>query len=342
MAIIHTARNDLAGKLDKTRMQGRSALYLRCGLGLAAGILAFLLMLGHFDFGMTVRTFVSDFLQGSADWVMDLFPGFDFFENQWGRSLISILLDMGVFVFLTILKILVYLFLWLGAVIFPSVVRISLYALPMALTAYCLYALLSGLSRSGSQEEDILRSGLLGEEKALSLLRGLGDDCHIFTNLRIPYDGGESETDMIVVTPGGITIVEVKNHKGILTGDASEEQLTQRKPFRSGGAQTKLLHNPIRQVGTHAYRLAGWLRSHGIHAYVHTCVLFVNPEAELQLSDRKDVLSRKCPVFTIREIYSLSRYLTDSAQPLSSREYQRTVQLLEVLTDRSHLSNQEV
>ena len=77
------------------------------------------------------------------------------------------------------------------------------------------------------REMDIRRSGLEGEEAAQGCLSSLGDDCYVFTNLYIPYEGKDSETDILVVSPAGVTIVEVKNHKGVIRGDVSDRKLIQ-------------------------------------------------------------------------------------------------------------------
>ena len=66
---------------------------------------------------------------------------------------------------------------------------------------------------------DILQAGMAGEYASPDCLAALDDNCYIFTNLHIPHEGKESETD-IVVSPAGITIVEVKNHKGVIRGDS--------------------------------------------------------------------------------------------------------------------------
>jgi hypothetical protein len=47
----------------------------------------------------------------------------------------------------------------------------------------------------------------------------LGDECYVFANLDVKYDGKHKETDLIVVSPTGLTMVEVKNYSGLLMGD---------------------------------------------------------------------------------------------------------------------------
>lgn len=159
-----------------------------------------------------------------------------------------------------------------------------------------------------SGEWRILQAGLEGEDAALKLLSRLSNDYHIYTNLLIPYDGKISETDLIVVAPHGVTIVEVKNYKDVLLGDWSDEQLWLEKK-RGSENYTNQIYNPVRQVGTHVYRLSHYLREHGVDAWVNSCVLFVNENIQLhQMTDANNKL-QECPVFRYEEEGKLFDYL---------------------------------
>lgn len=176
----------------------------------------------------------------------------------------------------------------------------------------------------------VLEAGLEGERAALRYLESLNEDCHIYTNLRIPYAGKESETDMIVVTPAGVTIVEVKNYKGTILGDTSDKNLVHVKNRHDEDEEAEK-YNPFRQVATHAHRLAGCLRENGVHTYVRTCVFFVNEEVTLRLTDREHILASKCPVFKVEDVSRLCRYLQNSDIVLSGRDYRQTLELLNFL-----------
>lgn len=218
---------------------------------------------------------------------------------------------------------------------FPALLRLVLLLFPPCFGLYSLiriFGLLFSGKRRTQDEEGVLQSGLDGERTALSLLEKLGNDCHIFTNLRIPYQGREAETDLIVITPAGITIVEVKNSKGLITGDASDPELSQRKYLRNGDFHDKCFRNPFRQVGTHVYRLKGYLRQQGVQVpHIRTCAFFTNPEADLQITDKQDILREKCPVFLHNEGDRLIRYLCRSDTPFPGRACQKSVRALEAL-----------
>ena len=90
-------------------------------------------------------------------------------------------------------------------------------------------------------------------------------------------------------------------------------------------------YNPFKQVATHAYRLAGYLRSRNQPVYVRTCVFFVNPDCQLQLCDRNEIMKEKCPVFHAGQKEKLLHYLQSGTKPLSDSAFERTVELLEEL-----------
>lgn len=137
-------------------------------------------------------------------------------------------------------------------------------------------------------QDDIerLRSGIEGEERALSILSaGLPDSYHIFQNLYIRYEGKSSETDLVVVGPQNLFIIEVKNYVGTISGNFSDQQLTRTK---ENGYQSSI-YNPARQVGTHVYRLSNFLREKGYKVWVQGLVMFTNKECVLKLDGKSDI-----------------------------------------------------
>ncbi len=140
------------------------------------------------------------------------------------------------------------------------------------------------------------KAGVLGEETALNIVSALGNECYVFANLEIKYDGEYNETDLIVVSPTGLTVVEVKNYSGLLIGDLSDLELVQRKYFKNGKYTDGNARNPVKQVGAPIYKLAHYLKGQGITVTVRRCALFVNDNVEFQLTDREG-LSGSCPLF---------------------------------------------
>ena len=180
-----------------------------------------------------------------------------------------------------------------------------------------------------NDELRIKLAGLEGERYALHTLESLPDDCHIFTNLLVPYEGRISETDLIIVSPHAITITEVKNYKEYIRGDWGDEHLFN-DVKRGETVHTKEFYNPIRQVATHAYRLKGLLKENGVDVWVNTCVYFPNIEANLQrTSDNKGVLE-KCPVFDYGRT-GLTAYLKGESGPRQDVPVEQVTALLDHL-----------
>ncbi len=186
-----------------------------------------------------------------------------------------------------------------------------------------LYRDIQYISRTSSNEE-ILHAGLEGENKALALLSSLPESCHVFTNLLIPYDGKTSETDLVVVSPGGLFVIEVKNYVGCFTGDWSNERLTQTKDDR----YVKYPYNPVRQVGTHVYRLANYLRERGAQTWVEGCVLFTQPSVQLNVTDKNE---KKPLVFANTGKRELATAIMDRPVVLSEDKIRKIVGLLDTL-----------
>ena len=350
MAHIHQARNDLELKLEQAKAQRKQKYQIHneqsrksdkrwaiaFAILLAVCIIGFIWLVRDIEIGLAVRYWVQSKLEIATEYLVAVQWGGDWLENAFGRGFFTVIFDIIIWLVLWIPKILLIVLGIVGAIVMPSVARITLYVLPLILGVFSVLAiivLMSGYEYTGSEsdEEQIIRAGLEGEQSALRLMKKLGNDCHVYTNLRIPYDGGESETDLIVVSPAGVTVIEVKNYKGTITGDASDDSLTQIKG-RQGDSKT--VQNPIRQVGTHVYRLAGYLRSKGIRTYVRNCVLFVNENAVVDLQDRQGALD-KCPVFTVTTIKALYTYVSAGETVLNSTYLQRTVDTLNALVDSS-------
>ena len=72
-------------------------------------------------------------------------------------------------------------------------------------------------------ERDIISAGKRGEKIAFDVLNCLPEEYCIYENICVTYNGKTSELDNIIVGPTGIFIVEVKNHKGIISGDYDED-----------------------------------------------------------------------------------------------------------------------
>lgn len=163
----------------------------------------------------------------------------------------------------------------------------------------------------GKRKLNILAAGIIGEQKSAKLIAALPDGYCGFQNLNVTFDGKQSEIDLTVVGPTGIFIIEVKNLNGTIVGNYEGTKWTQHKVGRGGTPYSKHFYSPVKQVGTHIYRLANFLRQNGIRYYVNGCVYFSNDENELHLSGAPE----KIPVFD--DCDKLCRYILSGDRVLN-------------------------
>jgi len=136
---------------------------------------------------------------------------------------------------------------------------------------------------TSGQENRIVQTGIDGETATANLIRQLPEGYFGFQNVTVSYQGKSSELDMVVVGRTGVFIIETKNHNGTIQGSFQEPQWIQYKTGRRGGSYSKELYNPVKQVGTHVYRLAHYLRDQGCNVHVDAMVFFTNPQATVQV-----------------------------------------------------------
>lgn len=78
-------------------------------------------------------------------------------------------------------------------------------------------------------EAGILASGVSGENRVFDTLRQLPNEYVVATNVPVSYGENHSEVDALVMSPYGMYVVEVKNHKGLIEGDCSDRVWKQYK-----------------------------------------------------------------------------------------------------------------
>lgn len=127
----------------------------------------------------------------------------------------------------------------------------------------------------------ILSAGVSGESSAVKMLaNALPENYRCITNLRVYHDGKTSEMDLVVVGDTGVFVVEIKNLKGVISGNYDDLNLQHIKR-----REEKTLYNPVKQVSTHVDRLSRFLRDKGINVWVNGAVYFNSPDAILEISD---------------------------------------------------------
>ena len=199
----------------------------------------------------------------------------------------------------------------------------------VALAAFAIIAI-SALVKVGatSNKLSILEAGIEGEEMASRCIKLLPDTYTAFRNLFVCYDGRNSEMDLVIVGPTGVFVVEIKNQNGRIYGDAADRELCQYKIGRAGTPYVKTLYNPIKQVNTHVYRIANFLRENGVRTHVNAAVYFTNIEASVEISG----LDEKCRVFVSGNdgARELMDYVLNNKTVLTEAECEKIVRILNV------------
>ena len=154
--------------------------------------------------------------------------------------------------------------------------------------AICFGMFLSGLGSTAAMD-----AGIVGETATANLIRQLPQGYYGFQNVIATFEGKTSEIDMVVVGQTGVFIIETKHHNGMIQGAYDSHDWIQHKTGRRGGQYSKQFYSPVKQVGTHVYRLAHLLRGNGVNVHVDAMVFFTNPAAYVAI----DGTPGKIPVY---------------------------------------------
>ena len=356
MALIHRAANGLEQELMQRKEMheymarqetSKNQEKVRCNriraiiaLIICAALMAVVLL--NREIAQAVRLGVAGFVGNIGDWLMEGRPFVIQLEEVGAPAKFPFLIEVAIVAVRTILGAMMVV-LGFCVVVLSVVIGWLCWGLVYAIPVIGALCALAGMfdwygnleaKDFENGEDERIRAGLEGEKKALEIVAsGLDNRCHVFSNLIIPYDGETSETDMIAVTPSGVTIIEVKNYKGAIIGDLSDHDLIHRRTLRNGKHEDSDFYNPVKQVGTHVHRLAGYLKENGIPVYVNSCVLFVNDEVQLNLTDREGISREKCPVFHGADIRKLHALVCSNSCRLSGGEVQAVTAALDRLID---------
>lgn len=153
---------------------------------------------------------------------------------------------------------------------------------------------LSAFITGGMQNTAIRRVGEVGEDATAHLISQLPQGYYGFRNVYVTYDGKQSEIDMVVVGKTGVFIIETKHLNGYVVGNYESHDWILHKIGRRGGSYSKEFYSPVKQVGTHVYRLANFMRSQGVNVRVEAMVFFTNPNTNVTVSG----VPGRIPVYT--------------------------------------------
>lgn len=108
-----------------------------------------------------------------------------------------------------------------------------------------------------------------GENDAFDIIQSvLHKDDILFRNVKISFDGMETELDNIIVNSFGVFIIEVKSYVGRISGNEDDFEWTKEKMSDSGKMYINPVKNPIKQVKRQVYILANYLKGHDVNVWV--------------------------------------------------------------------------
>lgn len=125
------------------------------------------------------------------------------------------------------------------------------------------------------------RGGLTGEKICLKYAKKLPDTYFVFTNVVFRGLAGRTEIDLVIVGETGVFVLEIKNHRGTICGDANKPEWKQH--VGRGRTYIRPLYNPLRQAKRQAYNLAEALRHQAIGVWVESVVVFANKAAKVEV-----------------------------------------------------------
>lgn len=139
------------------------------------------------------------------------------------------------------------------------------------ITSWLAGMVLIGVGSNGfviyKQKFQILDRGIEGENRVSASLNQLPNEYEVFDNIPICSGNRRSEIDSLVISKYGIWIVEVKNHRGVIYGEANSQTWVQYKEPHS--CQMK---NALQQANRQMSILKEMLKEKGLDTYIRVAV----------------------------------------------------------------------
>jgi hypothetical protein len=154
------------------------------------------------------------------------------------------------------------------------------------------------ITRDQMKKRSICKTGLDGEEALRTYLKNtLPDEYTLFYN--VPVEHGD--IDCLLMGPGGLYAIEVKNHKGVIT--YTNNSWRQLKRSRHGNVYMGKLNNPSMQLIQNIKWLKGYLGRYDIKPWIKGLIVFTNPGVILSIDN--------LPIVKAVKLEDLGKTITD-------------------------------
>ncbi len=197
---------------------------------------------------------------------------------------------------------------------------------PFILLGAYLVLLALWYGHSSRADTRLIAESFHGLPDASLELEKLPEDYRCFYGLRFPCDGSDNTADMVVTGPTGVFLVQCCPQYGRpVEGSCDDKFWIRTRRFLPHISRYSLIPNPVRQARQLGFRLAYYLRSHGLPARVMNGVYLGCISAVPGITD----IPQDTPVLHSRD--SLRQWVLDGSHPLEPEQLRLINELLELL-----------
>ena len=159
--------------------------------------------------------------------------------------------------------------------------------------------------------------GYIGEQRINKLLRKLGDDYKVFTDVYVKLHNGETtQIDHVVLSTFGIFVIETKNYAGWIFGSEKQKNWTQ-VIYKNKSS----FYNPILQNKKHIRGLKEFLN---LDENFHSIIVFSN---EVTFKFKEDFIEAEV-VKNKQLLKTIKKYNVDKIPLAQLNEAEKKLQLL--------------
>jgi hypothetical protein len=188
-----------------------------------------------------------------------------------------------------------------------------------------LLALFVAFQVTKYQGSAVMLAGAAGEDRVLAALDTLPAEYTLFNQIRLPDERsrtGFREADFVVVGNNGVFIIENKDYRGEIQGDANAPNWELHKIGIGGTPYTTACRNPVRQVRVYLTLLSKLFAMHGIKTRITPLV---------SLSQNNSLAGIISPRVQVMGVDELCAKIIAHKGILSAENRERVIGLLEEL-----------